>query len=111
MLYDLNGSYAGDFLMTRTNVGEIFGMPVSPVTYSVQDKICDSVAMPHFIDNICGQAYLNVSVVASCIVSLGFSEKNAYKMIKDIVGKLPEGVTVPVYPVKGSETWQGHRAS
>ena len=104
MLYDLNGSYAGDFLMTRTNVGEIFGMPVSPVTYSVQDKICDSVAMPHFIDNICGQAYLNVSVVASCIVSLGFSEKNANKMIKDIVGKLPEGVTVPVYPVKGSET-------
>ena len=104
MLYDLNGSYAGDFLMTRTNVGEIFGMPVSPVTYSVQDKICDSVAMPHFIDNICGQAYLNVSVVASCIVSLGFSEKNAYKMIKDIVGKLPEGVTVPVYPVKGRET-------
>ncbi len=104
MLYDLNGSYAGDFLMTRTNVGEIFGMPVSPVTYSVQDKICDSVAMPHFIDNICGQAYLNVSVVASCIVSLGFSEKNAYKMIKDIVGKLPEGVTVPLYPVKGSET-------
>ena len=103
-LYQLNGSYAGDFLMTRTNVGEIFGIPVSPVTYSVQDKICDSVAMPHFIDNICGQAYLNVSVVASCIVSLGFSEKTAFKMIKDIVGKLPEGVTVPVYPVKGKET-------
>lgn len=103
-LYELNGSYAGEYLLTRTNVGEIFGMPVSPVTYSIQEKICDSVAMPHFIDNICGQAYLNVSIVASCIVSLGFSEKTAFKAIKDIVGKLPEGVTVPIFPIKGKST-------
>lgn len=103
-LYRLNGSYAGEYLLTRTNVGEIFGMPVSPVTYSIQEKICDSVAMPHFIDNIYGQAYLNVSIVASCIVSLGFSKETAYKAIKDIVGKLPEGVTVPVFPIKGRST-------
>ena len=103
-LYELNGSYAGEYLLTRTNVGEIFGMPVSPVTYSIQEKICDSVAMPHFIDNIYGQAYLNVSIVASCIVSLGFSKETAYKAIKDIVGKLPEGVTVPVFPIKGNST-------
>ena len=102
--YMLNGTHAGEFLMTRTNVGEIFGMPVSPVTYSIQEKICDSVAMPHFIDNIYGQAYLNVSVVASSIVSLGVSDKKAVKLIKDIVGRLPEGVTVPIYPVRGSKT-------
>lgn len=101
-LYELNGSCAGEFLLTRTNVGEIFGMPLSPVTYSIQNRI-SSMLMPNFIDNICGQAYLNVSVVASSLMALGLSEKTALKLIKDIVGKLPEGVTVPVYPLSGTE--------
>lgn len=101
-LYELNGSCAGEYLMTRTNVGEIFGMPLSPVTYSIQNRI-SSMIMPNFIDNICGQAYLNVSVVASSLMALGFSEKTSLKLIKDIVGKLPEGVTVPVYPLSRTE--------
>ena len=101
-LYELNGSCAGEYLMTRTNVGEIFGMPLSPVTYSIQNRISSTI-MPNFIDNICGQAYLNVSVVASSLMALGFSEKTSLKLIKDIVGKLPEGVTVPVYPLSRTE--------
>ena len=100
MTYDINGSLSGEYLLTRTNVGEIFMRPMSPVTFSLMDKISTSLGMPKFVDNIKGQAYLNVSVVCSSIVSLGVSENKALDLIKDITGTMPPGVTVPIFPVE-----------
>ena len=60
--YCLNGSLRGELLLTKTNVGEIFMRPVSPLTYSIMGKVSNALGMPYFIDNMMGQAYLNVSV-------------------------------------------------
>ena len=72
--------------------------PVSPVTFSVLEMICGTMGMPCFIDNICGQPYANLSVICSLMVALGVKEESAFKMIRDIAGELPEGVSVPIFP-------------
>ncbi|MCR5060691.1 MAG: phosphoenolpyruvate synthase [Saccharofermentans sp.] len=97
--YELNGTCAGEYIMTRTNVGEIFGKPLSPVTFSIMQKIAVALGMPYFVDNVCGQAYLNISVVTSVLVALGMSEEKAFNTIGDITGKIPDGVKVPIFPV------------
>lgn len=96
--FKVNGSLSGEYLLSKTNVGEIFMRPVSPVTFSVLEIICDALGMPCFIDNICGQPYANLSVICSLMVALGVKEESAFKMIRDIAGELPDGVTVPVFP-------------
>lgn len=95
--FEVNSSLAGDYLLSRTNVGEIFMQPVSPVTFSVLESICDMTGIP-FIDNICGQPYANLSVICSLMVSLGFSEKTAIKKLSEIAGELPQGLEVPIFP-------------
>lgn len=96
--YDVNGTLADEYLMTKTNVGEIFMKPISPLTYSVLDAINKLVGMPHALDYIKGQAYMNISVLCSMQISLGISEEKAFSNIRDLVGNLPEGVKVPVFP-------------
>lgn len=95
--FEVNGSFAGKYLLSKTNVGEIFMRPVSPVTFGVLETICDMTGIP-FIDNICGQPYANLSVICSFIVSLGFSEKSAVKKLSEIAGELPQGLEVPIFP-------------
>lgn len=95
--FEVNCSLAGDYLLSRTNVGEIFMQPVSPVTFSVLETICDMMGIP-FIDNICGQPYANLSVICSLMVSLGFSEKTAIKKLSEIAGELPQGLEAPIFP-------------
>ena len=96
--YDVNGSKAGYKLLTKTNVGEIFMKPVSPVTYSVLQKISDMIGLPEWLDNVSGQAYMNITVMMSVIVSFGKTKEQAFSMIKDLVGNIPEGLDIPVSP-------------
>ena len=96
--FKVNGSLSGEYLLSKTNVGEIFMRPVSPVTFSVLEIICDALGMPCFIDNVCGQPYANLSVICSLIVAMGAKEESAFRMIREIAGELPEGVSVPVFP-------------
>ncbi len=96
--FKVNGSLSGEYLLSKTNVGEIFMRPVSPVTFSVLEIICGTIGMPCFIDNICGQPYANLSVICSLMVALGVKEESAFKMIREIAGELPDGVSVPVFP-------------
>lgn len=96
--YQINGSLSGEYLFSKTNVGEIFMCTVSPATYSVMEMICELLGVPDFIDNICGQAYCNISILCSLLVSFGISKKKAYEMISDIAGAIPEGVEIPVFP-------------
>lgn len=96
--FKVNGSLSGEYLLSKTNVGEIFMRPVSPMTFSVLEIICEMLGMPCFIDNVCGQPYANLSVICSLMVALGSSEESAFRKIKEIAGELPEGVNVPVFP-------------
>lgn len=97
--YDINGTRSGYKLLTKTNVGEIFMNPVSPMTFSVLEKINEFLGLPEWLDNINGQAYMNVSVVCSLIVSVfGKTREQAYDIVRDLVGEIPEGVEIPVSP-------------
>ena len=96
--YDINGTRSGYKLLTKTNVGEIFMNPVSPMTFSVLEKINEFLGLPDWLDNICGQAYMNVSVMCSVMVSFGKTREQAYETVKDLVGGIPEGVEIPISP-------------
>ena len=96
--YDINGTRSGYKLLTKTNVGEIFMKPVSPMTFSVLEKINDVLGLPDWLDNINGQAYMNISVMCSLMVRFGIKRDKAYEKIKELVGEIPEGVEVPVSP-------------
>ena len=96
--YDINGTRSGSKLLNKTNVGEIFMKPVSPMTFSVLEKINEFVGLPDWLDNVCGQAYMNVSVMCSLMVSFGRSREKAYETVKDLVGGIPEGCGIPISP-------------
>ncbi len=96
--YDINGTRSGYKMLTRTNVGEIFMKPVSPMTFSVLEKINEILGLPEWLDNICGQPYMNISVMVSLCVAFGAKKEKAYEGMKGLVGRAPEGVEVPVPP-------------
>ena len=96
--YDINGSRSGYKLLTKTNVGEIFMKPVSPMTFSVLEKINEFLGVPDWLDNINGQAYMNISVMCSLLMSFGKSREMAYEAVKELVGEIPEGAEIPVSP-------------
>ncbi|MCQ2515238.1 MAG: PEP-utilizing enzyme [Saccharofermentans sp.] len=96
--FDINGTKSGEYLLTKTNVGEIFMKPVSPMTYSALEKINEFLELPCALDFIKGQAYMNISVICSMQVALGVSEEMAFSNVRDLVGNLPEGMKVPVFP-------------
>ncbi len=97
--YDVNGTRSGYKLLTKTNVGEIFMKPVSPMTFSVLEKINGFLGLPEWLDNICGQAYMNISVMCSLMVSVfGKTPEQAYATVRELVGEIPQGIEIPVSP-------------
>ena len=96
--YNINGSLAGEYLFSKTNIGEIFMKPLSPATYGILENICNMLGVPCFIDNIYGQAYCNISVICSLLVAFKIPKNKAYSIVSDIAGKLPEGIDIPIFP-------------
>jgi len=101
--YDINGTRSGYKLLTKTNVGEIFMKPVSPMTFSVLEKINDVLGLPDWLDNVCGQAYMNISVMCSLLVSFGETPAKAYGSVRDLVGEIPSGIEIPLSPFDKKE--------
>lgn len=101
--YLVNGSKSGEFLLTKTNVGEIFMKPLTPATFSVLEEINNVLGLPCWLDAVDGQAYMNVSVLCSMLIAMGMKEEKAYGAVKDLVGNLPEGKTVPVFLFDGKK--------
>lgn len=94
--YEVNGSLSGNKLLTRTNVGEIFMKPISPMTFSALEKINAFLGLPEWLDNIYGQPFMNITAMCSLLVGLGMSEEKAYENIKDLAGNIPEDITIPL---------------
>ena len=84
--YNINGSLAGEYLFSKTNIGEIFMKPLSPATYGILENICNMLGVPCFIDNIYGQAYCNISVICSLLVAFKIPKNKAYSIVSDIAG-------------------------
>lgn len=101
--FRINGSKAGEYMLTKTNVGEIFMKPLTPATYSMIDLISDVLYLPGWLESVEGQAYMNVSVLCSMLIAMGMKEEKAFGAVRDLVGNLPEGQTVPVFPFSGKK--------
>jgi len=95
--FEINDSLSGCLLLSKTNVGEIFLRPVSPVTYSAIQVIVNTLGIP-LISNVCGNLYLNISGLCSMIMSFGISKDKAFNMISELAGGIPRGIDIPVYP-------------
>ncbi len=107
--YRVNGTLSGYKMLTRTNVGEIFLKPVSPMTFFVLEKINEMLGIPDWLDNIYGQPYMNISVMCSILVSFGKSPEKALDAIRDLVGNIPEGAEVPIAPFYKKEFFRNLR--
>ena len=94
--FDINDSLCGELLLSKTNVGEIFLRPVSPVTFGMVDMIGSTIGIP-LIANVCGQLYLNISGICSMIMSFGVKKEKAFGIIRELAGGIPD-TEIPVYP-------------
>ena len=103
--YEVNGTKSGYKLLTRTNVGEIFMKPVSPMTFSVLEKINGFLGLPDWLDNINGQAYMNISVMCSIAVAFGKTREQAFEAMKELAGNVPKGIEVPISPFDKKAFW------
>ena len=101
-LFDINDSLCAELLLSKTNVGEIFLRPVSPVTYGIITSLIDALGIP-LISNVCGQLYLNISGLCSMIMAFGASKEKAFKSISELVGGIPSDIDIPVYPFDKKE--------
>lgn len=93
----INDSLCGNYLLSKTNVGEIFLRPVSPATYGIICGITDFMGIP-LISNVCGQLYCNISGVCSVLASFGISKEKAFSMVSDIAGLIPDCTDIPLFP-------------
>lgn len=95
--FRINDSLCSELLLSKTNVGEIFLRPVSPVTYGILKLLVDTLGIP-LVSNVCGQLYLNISGLCSMIMSFGVSKEKAFKAISELAGGIPPDFEIPVYP-------------
>lgn len=93
--FEINDSLCGELLLSKTNVGEIFLRPVSPVTFGMVNMIGATIGIP-LISNVCGQLYLNISGICSMIMSFGVKKEKAFGIIRELAGGIPD-TEIPVY--------------
>jgi len=100
--FDWNESTSTDFLWTKTNLGEAFSYPMTPLTWSVaQFTFKDMVYIPGYsmLGIVGGWAYFNFSSLATALHLLGFSRKQTVSMMEELLNlRLPAGVEVPLIP-------------
>lgn len=102
--YDINYTLMGDEIWINTHISETIPDVFSPLTWSISNMLDESLSsIPEyysFSGNIYGKPYSNISRRVSMIQSiLGPFSKNALKMIFDIYGELPKGITIPNPPM------------
>ncbi len=100
--YEINESLAGDALWINTNVGEAIPDVVTPLTWSIIRNldIESSLITGYYLwsGNICGRIYSNISQRLSAITAIYGTPKPGIKMLGEVFGQIPEGLTIPVYP-------------
>jgi pyruvate,water dikinase len=100
-----NDSLTGDYLWTRNNYGE--GRPdvMSPLTWSLSNKIYHEISpLPGYSmsGNICGRFYANVSVMMSMMRAMGQGPEKARAQMRGFLGEVPEDLEIPTVPLPRS---------
>jgi hypothetical protein len=97
-----NDSLTGDFLWTKTNLGEAIAETMTPLSWSVaQFTFIDLAYLPGLptLGNICGFPYFNITGLATALHVLGFSRKSTLDRMEDLLNiRLPEKVEIPLIP-------------
>lgn len=100
--YEINESLGSDALWVNTNVGEAIPDVVTPLTWSLVRALdIESGFVPGYYlwsGNICGRIYSNISQRLSAITALYGSPKLGLKILGEVFGQIPEGLTIPAYP-------------
>lgn len=109
--YEWNDSLTGDFLWSNTNVGEAIPDVITPLTWTVLksfSKETDIIPGNYSLTgNICGRVYANIGLIASIYPAMGMNIKHAFKKFGDLIGQIPEGISIPVYPFSGMSLMLG----
>jgi pyruvate,water dikinase len=97
-----NSSLQGDFLWTNVNAAEARPDVMTPFTWTFGDVIrAENQPIPGnypFVGNIGGRIYMNVTITLSMFRAMGLSPKRMIKRMVDLLGPIPEGMEVPLFP-------------
>ncbi|MCB0019313.1 MAG: hypothetical protein KDE09_16095, partial [Anaerolineales bacterium] len=100
-----NSSRQGEYLWTSSNFGEAIPDVMTPSTWSIV-QIFMREAMPFdFLDahpvmgNIGGRFYMNISIMASLFMAIGFSRERLNKESEEFFGTVPPEVKIPILPL------------
>ena len=100
-----NHTLTGDYFWVNGNVGEAVPDVMTPLTWSLMEKYFEANSlgietdyMP-FAGNIGGRLYLNLSGFLSMTDAVGFPRAKIRRMIVEVFGDVPEGVTIPTIPM------------
>lgn len=103
--YAWNDSLRGDFLWTKTNLGEAVPDVMTPATRSLF-AIYDEEVMPFHLSGdypaigvIGGRLYFNIGLISSIGRALGFSAQRIAEESASMWGSLPAGVEFPPIPL------------
>ncbi|ACV63809.1 pyruvate phosphate dikinase PEP/pyruvate- binding [Desulfofarcimen acetoxidans DSM 771] len=98
-----NETATGDFLWSNVNFGEAVPNVMTPLSWTVQQRIFGSWnLLPGYqaSGNIGGRIYLNISLFASVLRVLGRSKKETLLFLEDtLYTRIPEGMEIPVIPL------------
>lgn len=100
---DWNDSMTGDYLWSNVNFGEAMSQVMTPLSWTVQQRIFDSwkILKGYQVSgNIGGRLYLNISIFASVLHVLG---KNKQEILEGLEGnlytKIPPNMEIPMIPL------------
>jgi pyruvate,water dikinase len=101
---DVNDSLRGDYLWTNSNLGEAVPDVMTPYSYSLLKIYLAEIAqLPMlgghpFMGNIGGRFYMNFSLFASLMTSIGFSRERVRYESEEFFGHVPDGLDMPLIP-------------
>ena len=96
-----NATFAGDYLWTNMNVGEVFPITATPSTWSIWQELLSNMSLgdiPAYGD-IAGHLYLNYSLSYSFLLKTMRKHERVMAVIGEAIGTPPVGVEVPSFPV------------
>jgi rifampicin phosphotransferase len=99
-----NDSRRGDYLWSRANFGEAIPDVMTPITWSLiqiyaEETFGDPLPGDNpLMGNIGGRFYVNLSLFASFMHTLGFSRERMSIESEEFFGNLPEDIDIPMIP-------------
>lgn len=97
-----NDSLRGDYLWSNSNFGEALPDVMTPLTWSLLQIYAEETygnPLPgdhRLMGNIGGRFYINLSLIASMLQTLGFSRDRINRESEEFFGNLPEDVDVSI---------------